>query len=59
MQFSTLFLGIAMLQGAIATPVDEAAVGVETRDLEPRAPSLGDIPWPKMPALRSKLADRA
>ncbi|KAL4727121.1 hypothetical protein ACLX1H_006022 [Fusarium chlamydosporum] len=52
MQFSTLFLGIAMLQGAIATPVDEAAVGVETRDLEPRAPSLGDIPWPKMPALR-------
>ncbi|EKJ68386.1 hypothetical protein FPSE_11394 [Fusarium pseudograminearum CS3096] len=57
MQFSTLFLAIAMLQGAIATPQPEAAAGVETRDLEtrdiePRAPTMGDIPWPRMPALR-------
>ena len=43
-----------MLQGAIATPVVESAAEVETRDLAPRAPALGDLPWPKMPSLNSK-----
>ncbi|KAJ4130298.1 hypothetical protein NW768_007281 [Fusarium equiseti] len=52
MQLSTLFLSIAMLQGAIATPVVEPAAEVETRDLAPRAPALGDLPWPKLPTLK-------
>ena len=43
-----------MLQGAIATPVVESAAEVETRDLAPRAPALGDLPWPKLPTLKSK-----
>lgn len=54
MQLSTLFLSIATLQGAIATPVVGSAAEVETRDLAPRAPALGDLPWPKMPTLNSK-----
>ncbi|KAF4445207.1 hydrophobin [Fusarium acutatum] len=51
-QLSAIFCGLAVLQGAIATPVAEPAVEVEARDIEPRAPSMGDIPWPRLPALR-------
>ncbi|KAH7198321.1 uncharacterized protein B0J16DRAFT_330222 [Fusarium flagelliforme] len=57
MQLSTLFLSIAMIQGAIATPVVESAAEVETRDLAPRAPALGDLPWPKMPSLNKAKKD--
>ncbi|KAM5346002.1 hypothetical protein ACJ41O_011863 [Fusarium nematophilum] len=54
MRFSTVLYGFALLQGAMASPINEPAAEVETRDIEPRAPSLGDIPWPRMPALRRK-----
>ncbi|KAK2688371.1 hypothetical protein QWA68_012392 [Fusarium oxysporum] len=52
LQLSTIFYGLAVLQGTIASPIAEPAVEVEARDIEPRAPSMGDIPWPKLPALR-------
>ncbi|RGP72492.1 hydrophobin [Fusarium sporotrichioides] len=56
MQLSTLFIGVAMLQGAFATPFAEAAVEVETRDIVPRAPTVGDLPLPRLPALRRATA---
>ncbi|KAF5976380.1 hydrophobin [Fusarium coicis] len=52
LQLSAIFYGLAVLQGAVASPVAEPAVEVEERDIEPRAPSMGDIPWPRLPALR-------
>ncbi|KAF5649973.1 hydrophobin [Fusarium sp. NRRL 52700] len=52
LQLSAIFYGLAVLQGAIASPVAEPAVEVEARDLEPRGPTMGDIPWPRLPALR-------
>ncbi|WZH40852.1 hydrophobin [Fusarium acuminatum] len=52
MQLSTLFYGFSLLQGAMATPVAEPAAEVETRDIEPKGLVVGDIPWPRMPALR-------
>ncbi|KAF4497396.1 hydrophobin [Fusarium agapanthi] len=51
-QLSAIFYGLAVLQGAIASPVAEPAVEVEARDIEPRGPSMGDIPWPRLPSLR-------
>lgn len=59
LQLSTIFYGLAVLQGAIASPVAEPAVEVEARDIEPRAPAMGDIPWPKLPALRRKFTETA
>lgn len=66
MHVSTILYGIAFLQGAMASPLGDPAVdvepraiepeGLETRDIEPRAPALGGFPFPKFPALkRSKL----
>lgn len=57
LQLSAIFYGLAVLQGAIASPVAEPAVEVEERDIEPRAPSMGDIPWPRLPALRRKFTE--
>jgi hypothetical protein len=57
MQLSTLFYGFSLLQGAMASPVAELAVEVESRNIEPKGPTLGDIPWPRMPALRRKFCD--
>jgi hypothetical protein len=41
----------------MATPVAEPAAEVETRDIEPKGLVVGDIPWPRMPALRRKFCD--
>ncbi|KAF5026940.1 hypothetical protein F66182_970 [Fusarium sp. NRRL 66182] len=64
MHFSTLLYGIVLLQGAMASPVVQPAASVEARDveerdveerdLERRAPFLGDLPFPKLPALKPK-----
>jgi hypothetical protein len=51
MHFSTLLYGFALLQGVMASPINEPVAEVEARDIEPRTPQLGDIPWPKLPAL--------
>ncbi|KAL9564035.1 hypothetical protein ACKAV7_011809 [Fusarium commune] len=63
MHASTILYGLVFLQGAMASPVGNVAAdgvepraaepeGLETRDIEPRAPSLGDLPFPKMPSLK-------
>ncbi|KAF4448564.1 hypothetical protein F53441_8041 [Fusarium austroafricanum] len=52
MQFSTIFYAVAFMQGAMASPVAEPEHEVETRDLEPRGPALGDYPWPRLPSVR-------
>ncbi|KAF4447237.1 hypothetical protein F53441_9224 [Fusarium austroafricanum] len=57
MQLSTLFYGLALLQGAKALPATEPAAEVETQDIEPSGPAPIDIPWPRMPALR-KIEER-
>ncbi|SPJ75677.1 related to hydrophobin [Fusarium torulosum] len=51
MRFATILSGFVLLQGAVASPISDSA-GVETRDVEPRAPGPGDFPWPRLPALR-------
>lgn len=64
MRFATIISGFVLLQGAVASPISDAAE-VETRDLEPRAdieargPVLGDIPWPRLPALRREFVHRS
>jgi hypothetical protein len=55
MRFATILSGFVLLQGAVASPMSDSAE-VETRDIEPRAPGLGDMPWPRLPALRRKLS---
>ncbi|KAF9775699.1 hypothetical protein IL306_006178 [Fusarium sp. DS 682] len=52
MQLSTFCYGLALLQGAMASPIAEPAAVVETRDIDPSGPNFGDFPWPRMPALR-------
>ncbi|KAF4959416.1 hypothetical protein FSARC_10741 [Fusarium sarcochroum] len=54
MHFSNVLYGFALLQGALASPINEAGAEIETRDVEPRAPSLGKIPWPRLPSLHKK-----
>ncbi|EXK25364.1 hypothetical protein FOXG_17644 [Fusarium oxysporum f. sp. lycopersici 4287] len=65
MHASTILYGLVFLQGAMASPVGNVAAdgvepraaepeGLETRDIKPRAPSLGDLPLPKMPSLKKK-----
>ncbi|KAI8649444.1 hypothetical protein LRP88_11383 [Fusarium phalaenopsidis] len=54
MHFSTVLYGFALLQGAMASPINEPVAEVEARDIEPRTPQLGDIPWPRMPTLKKK-----
>ncbi|KAM5357057.1 hypothetical protein ACJZ2D_016659 [Fusarium nematophilum] len=54
MHFSTVLYGFALLQGAMASPINEPVAEVEARDIEPRTPQLGDIPWPNVPALKKK-----
>lgn len=51
MHFSTVLYGFALLQGAMASPLSEPVAEVEARDIEPRTPQLGDIPYPNMPAM--------
>ncbi|KAH7150713.1 hypothetical protein DER46DRAFT_613830 [Fusarium sp. MPI-SDFR-AT-0072] len=63
MHASTVLYGLVFLQGAMASPVGNAAAagvepqatepeGLETRDIEPRAPNFGDLPFPALPALK-------
>ncbi|KAL9470820.1 hypothetical protein ACSS6W_008761 [Trichoderma asperelloides] len=47
MYASVIFYTLAALNGIMASPVQEAEV--EPRAIGPRAPSLGDIPFPAMP----------
>ncbi|KAL2669825.1 hypothetical protein Neosp_015270 [[Neocosmospora] mangrovei] len=54
MHFSTVLYGFALLQGAMASPLSEPGAEVEARDIEPRTPQLGDIPYPNMPAMGKK-----
>lgn len=48
MYASVIFYTLAALHGIMASPVQETEV--EPRAIAPRAPSLADIPFPKMPA---------
>ncbi|RKL08602.1 hypothetical protein BFJ68_g9396 [Fusarium oxysporum] len=63
MHASTILYGLVFLQGAMASPVGNAAAadvepratepeGLETRDIERRAPALGDMPFPSFPSLK-------
>jgi hypothetical protein len=62
MHASTILYGLVFLQGAMATPVGAAGPGIEPRDgepevlearaIEPRAPALGDIPFPLFPTMK-------
>ncbi|KAK2122404.1 hypothetical protein NOF04DRAFT_11410, partial [Fusarium oxysporum II5] len=52
MQLSTLCCGLALLQGALASPIAEPAAQVEIQDINLSGPNFGDFPWPRMPALR-------
>ncbi|EMT74295.1 hypothetical protein FOC4_g10002392 [Fusarium odoratissimum] len=54
MQLSTLCCGLALLQGALASPIAEPAAQVEIQDINLSGPNFGDFPWPRMPALRCK-----
>ncbi|KAF4439813.1 hydrophobin [Fusarium albosuccineum] len=56
MQPTTLLYGVLFLQGAMASPVADPApeVGIETRALEPRGPTAGDIPFPRFPSRKPK-----
>ncbi|KAM0415622.1 hypothetical protein ACHAPD_006824 [Fusarium lateritium] len=54
MHFSTVLYGFTLMQGVMASPINEPVAEIEARDIEPRAPQLGDIPWPKLPALNKK-----
>ncbi|PNP60713.1 hypothetical protein FNYG_14556 [Fusarium nygamai] len=65
MHASTILYGLVFLQGAMASPVGKAGPtgveprateleGLETRDIEPRAPALGDLPFPSVPALKKR-----
>ncbi|WAO96822.1 Hypothetical protein NCS54_01450900 [Fusarium falciforme] len=54
MHASTILYSLVLLQGAMASPISDSTVGVETRDIEPRAPALGDFPFPKLPAVKRK-----
>ncbi|KAH7114620.1 hypothetical protein EDB81DRAFT_893163 [Dactylonectria macrodidyma] len=53
MHASALFYGLVFLQAAVASPVVEP-IGpepeVKPRDIEPRMPGPGDIPFPRWPA---------
>jgi hypothetical protein len=55
MRFATILSGFVLLQGAVASPISDSAE-VEARDIEPRAPGPGDMPWPRLPALRRKFS---
>jgi hypothetical protein len=63
MHASTILYGLVFLQGAMASPVGNADAadvepratepeGLETRNIEPRAPALGDLPFPTLPSLK-------
>ncbi|KAM6513893.1 hypothetical protein FALCPG4_015090 [Fusarium falciforme] len=64
MHASTILYGLVFLQGAMASPVGDSSVdiepraikseGPETRDIEPRAPVFGDVPFPKFPAMKGR-----
>ncbi|EMT64831.1 hypothetical protein NOF04DRAFT_16637 [Fusarium oxysporum II5] len=65
MHASTILYGLVFLQGAMASPVGNVAAadvepratepeGLETRDIERRAPALGDMPFPAFPSLKKK-----
>ncbi|KAH6867779.1 hypothetical protein B0T10DRAFT_524179 [Thelonectria olida] len=50
MQASAILYCLVLLQGALATPIEGPAPEVERRDIEPRAPTPLDIPFPGFPA---------
>ncbi|KAJ3463644.1 hypothetical protein MRS44_008430 [Fusarium solani] len=64
MHASTILYGLVFLQGAMASPIGDSSVdvepraiepeGLETRDIEPRGPVFGDVPFPKLPAMKRK-----
>jgi hypothetical protein len=64
MHASSILYYLAFLQGAMATPVGAPGPDIERRDselevlqaraIEPRAPALGDIPFPQFPAKKPK-----
>ncbi|KAJ4183319.1 hypothetical protein NW755_009810 [Fusarium falciforme] len=59
MHASTLLYGLVFLQGAMTSPVAEPVQGpeVEPRAMEPRAPTSGDIPFPRFPSRKPKGSD--